>query len=126
MWLLHHESYPANFWTQFEKSQLLQFDDVANASPNERLARLFRSYQRKVVPRSAIEDVARQLDSLKRVRANGGARSLLKREGIAILSGNYNRQIRQRLGFGDLKNGEFVSIKPETESETELLADLLK
>jgi hypothetical protein len=126
MWLLHNQSYPANFWAQFGKHELLLFHDVANASPNERLARLFRRYQRKTVPRSAIEDVARQLDSLKRVRTNGGARSLLKREGIAVLSGNYNKEVRRKLGFGDLKNGEFVSIRPETEVERKLLATLLK
>lgn len=126
LWLLHETSYPANFWAQFDKAVLSSFHDVANASPNERIARLFRFYQRKIVPRGAIVDVARQLDSLKRVRGNGGARDILKAEGIAILSGNYNSAVRRQLGFGHLKNGEFVSIKPRTDEEANLLVDLLK
>ena len=126
LWLLHETPYPANFWAQFDKATLSSFHDVANASPNERIARLFRNFQRKVVPRGAIVDVARQLDSLKRVRGNGGARDILKAEGIAILSGNYNKELRRQLGFGHLKNGEFVSIKPRNSDEADLLAELLQ
>jgi Restriction endonuclease NaeI len=125
MWLLHHIRYPANFWAQFSKNELHYFHDVANVSPNERLARLFRHHQRKAVPRNAIQDVARQLDSLKRVRANGGARDQLAAEGIAILSGEYNRDIRMSLGFSWLRRGEYVSIKPETDNEHQLLRPLM-
>jgi Restriction endonuclease NaeI len=125
LWILHHERYPANFWAKFTEGELRRFHDVANVSPNERLARLFRHYQRKPVPRNAILDVARQLDSLKRVRANGGARDLLAGEGIAILSGEYKKELRTALGFGSLRRGEYVSIKPETPNEHVLLKPLL-
>lgn len=124
-WLLFRTRYPENFWSQFEPSLLRKLHDVANYSANERIAMLFRHYQRKPIPRSAIQDVARQLDSLKRVRKNGGARDLLKREGIAVLSGNYDFPVRHALGFGDMKTGQFVSIRPETEEERRLLAALL-
>ena len=56
----------------------------------ERIRRLCRSVQRRIIRREVIATVAQQADYMKRLRGNGGARSDLQSEGIIIL-GQYER-----------------------------------
>ena len=76
-----------------------------------RVNELFRRATRRLVSRAAVETVAQQLDPMKRVRANGGARQILAPEGIAILGGDYiwQREAADALGLPVPSDGEFVS-----------------
>jgi hypothetical protein len=61
---------------------------MADATTNSRIAELFRQSAERgtVVKREEIVLAAgSQLDPLKRVRRNGGARDILEREGIEVL-----------------------------------------
>jgi hypothetical protein len=58
---------------------------------------------------------------MKRLRKNGGARDLLAREGIAVLSGKYDHQIIKELKLPQLSSDEFLSIKAENPEELEIL-----
>lgn len=64
--------------------------------------------------------VAQQDDYMKRVRANGGARSILAAEGILILSGDYKnqQQIAKELDTEVPQRGELVSVKVAPSSDT--------
>jgi hypothetical protein len=58
-------------------------------SGSKRINELFRFAQGRIVRRAIVATVAQQEDYMKRVRANGGARTALRKEGIIIL-GQYD------------------------------------
>lgn len=73
---------------------------MGSESANERVAQLFRQSAStgEVVTRDQIVAAAGpQLDPLKRVRRNGGARDILDREGIEIIRLNGNQWKGQRI-----------------------------
>lgn len=71
---------------------------------------LFRLVQRKIIRRAELATVARQDDFMKRARANGGARTQLRPEGILVL-GHQDRDplLAASLGLPVPCKGEFVS-----------------
>jgi Restriction endonuclease NaeI len=76
-----------------------------------RVNELFRSVQNRLIRRAEILTVAQQLDPMKRVRGNGGARQHLAPEGIVIL-GHMGKEpeTAERLGFPRPKSGEFIAV----------------
>jgi len=98
---------------------LLQLDEeerdrvFAGRSGQKRVNELFRIATRRRVGRNAVATVAQQDDYMKRVRANGGARSALAGEGILIPGGDYgsHRDIARRLNVEVPEPGEFVSVR---------------
>jgi hypothetical protein len=109
------------FWgAELPPNVLLQVDDETRAaifenqrSGQERVNQLFRLAQKRRVSRNAVATVAQQDDFMKRVRANGGARSALASEGILIIGGDYesHRQIAVELGIEAPVPGEFVGVR---------------
>lgn len=109
------------YWgAELPPNVLLQVDDEVRASIfNEglsgqgRVNQLFRSAQLKRIGRNAVATVAQQDDFMKRVRANGGARSALAPEGIVIIGGDYDshRGVAEQLGTEVPLPGEFVSAR---------------
>ncbi|HEU0205796.1 MAG TPA: NaeI family type II restriction endonuclease [Pseudolysinimonas sp.] len=98
---------------------LLQLDHgerdrvFAGSSGQQRVNELFRVATRRRVGRNAVATVAQQDDYMKRVRANGGARSALAAEGILIPGGDYesHRAIARALNVEVPEPGEFVSVR---------------
>lgn len=98
---------------------LLQVEDdvrdriFAPRSGQKRVNELFRLAQRKRIRRNAVATVAQQDDFMKRVRANGGARSALADEGILVMGGDYesHRRVAQALGLEVPLPGEFISAR---------------
>lgn len=121
LWLLRDLQYPANFWADVSQEDAAYINDMKNTGGTERLRRLFRRVQGIPVSRSVIEGVARQRDYMKRLRKNGGARDPLLREGIAILSGKYNRDAIAELGLPECTPDEFVSISIDSDARREIL-----
>lgn len=82
-------------------------------SGQKRVNELFRRIQRRRIGRNVIATVAQQDDYMKRVRANGGARSALRPEGFLILGGDYHAQqeLAGRLGVERPLRGELVSVR---------------
>ncbi|CAL1690703.1 Type-2 restriction enzyme NaeI [Brevundimonas subvibrioides] len=119
IWLARDTPYPRNIWQGFD-TKLLELINSHKGGAN-RVAELFRNLQNTPIPRSAIAAIAAQLDPLKRVRANGGARDILRPEGIAILWGRYDRSIIAAIGLPALLSDEFVSYSPPDSRTRELL-----
>lgn len=96
---------------------LLQMPDAAvakifsHSSGQRRVDELFRQAEGCVIHRNAVDTVAMQLDSQKRVRYNGGARGNLAQEGYVILSGKYHSSIAEELGLQNILNDEYCSIR---------------
>jgi hypothetical protein len=77
----------------------------------QRTHRLFRAAEGMIVHRNIVATVSRQLDHQKRVRYNGGSRSVLAPEGYLILSGLYHRQIAEDLAVPIPRTDEYVSVR---------------
>lgn len=95
---------------------------VSLPSGQQRVTQLFRTVQADLIGRNTIATLGQQKDYMKRVRANGGARSSLKREGIVILNGDYllQRKTAERLGLPIPGRGYLVSsaIRPANTNDS--------
>jgi hypothetical protein len=120
VWLAKDAPYPRNIWQGFD-SQLLALIK-SHRGGAKRVAELFRNLQNTPIPRSAIAAIAAQLDPLKRVRANGGARDILRPEEIAILWGSYDRALISALGLAPILSDEFLSLTPADDHQRALLS----
>src|SRR5262249_48600655 len=120
-WLLKDHPYPPNFW---ERMPVKQRQSIMGAGGGTmRLAALFRAVQGQPISRLIVQAVAQQHDYMKRIRTNGGARDILKREGIAILWGGADRALIAKLRLGSIGPDEFISHTPTTEAQAALLRD---
>lgn len=120
-WLAKDAPYPRNIWQGFDPTLMTLIKSHRGGSA--RVAELFRNLQMTPIPRSAIPAIAAQLDPLKRVRANGGARDILRPEGIAILWGRKDRHLLTALGLPLILSDEFVSISPADAAALKLLRE---
>lgn len=77
----------------------------------QRTHQLFREAEGRIVHRNAVATVSQQLDHQKRVRYNGGSRSVLRPEGYLILSGMYHRALAARLGVQVPLVDEYISVR---------------
>ncbi len=111
VWVFDNVKIPIN--------QLFLMDPVTRerimgaSSGQQRLNELFRIYTGKVIERETIATVASAKDDpMKRVRANGGARSYLAEEGIIILGHqNEHPRICRELGLPKIKKGQVISVR---------------
>jgi len=108
------------FWgADLPPNVLLEVDEgtrssiFAPRSGQKRVNQLFRVVQRRRIGRNTVATVAQQDDFMKRVRANGGARSALAAEGILVMGGDYgsHQRLALALGLEAPLPGEFVSAR---------------
>lgn len=85
----------------------------AARSGQKRVNELLRRVTCERIGRNVIATVAQQDDFMKRVRANGGARTSLRSEGYVILGGDYakHRAVAEMLGVVVPRPGEVVSAR---------------
>ncbi|MFM9865607.1 MAG: NaeI family type II restriction endonuclease [Micropepsaceae bacterium] len=117
-WLIWDEPYPPNFWSALSLQTVGKIFE--GKSGTERVGRLFREVQDTPIPRKVVIDVAQQLDPIKRLRHNGGARDALMAEGIVLLSGNYDAKLIEALRLKRCERGEFIAHKLANETERKL------
>jgi len=120
-WLLRDEPYPKNFWQDLEPT--IRAEITAQSSPNKRVATLFRLVQGMPISRVQILGLAQQEDPMRRLRKNGGARDSLSRQGIAILSGQYDRELIEALNLPTCGRNEFISFTPVNQEDKEILRE---
>ncbi|MGO2747288.1 NaeI family type II restriction endonuclease [Microbacterium sp.] len=134
---LNREGRDAVRWIQrpgiLPPNVLLQCDDetiaaiFAPRSGQKRVNELLRRVQGVRIGRNTVATVAQQDDFMKRVRANGGARTQLRSEGIVILGGDYekHRFAAERLGFEAPQPGEVLSARVvRASSDDPIVAEL--
>jgi len=123
LWILQNQPYPPNFW------QTVPGDAVdrifAGTSGNQRMAALFREVQRRPITRDVVAAVAQQQDFMRRIRSDKGrgTRDLLAREGILLLSGQYDAPLIAALQLRACSGSEFISCRPRNPQEVQLAAD---
>ena len=104
LWVFDGCALPANILVKHPETAMVA---VSQSSGQKAVNMLFRRLQGELVQHSAVETVAQQIDSSKRVRE---AREQLRNEGIVIL-GHYHPQpeIAAALGLPSPRAGTFVS-----------------
>ena len=91
LWLVEGKRLPASRWKDINIERFRELRRVRGGS--NRAAQFFRENLNKPVHRLIIQSLLHdQLDYMKRIRGNGGARDILKLEGISLLSGLYDKQ----------------------------------
>lgn len=110
-WLFRPGTLPPNVLLQIDPETRDAI--LSPTSGQARVNELFRRVQRMRIGRNTVATVAQQDDYMKRVRANGGARSALAAEGIVICGGDYDaqRRVASDLGLPIPAPGEFVSTR---------------
>jgi len=111
VWLLHQSRMQINQLHVWPKEIIAQI--WSKYSGQQRLNELFRLKQRELIERQTIATVAQAKDDpMKRVRANGGARTYLGKEGILILGHqNEHPKICKALGLPVPNKGQVISVR---------------
>lgn len=80
-------------------------------SGQARITALYRKVLGKIIPRNAVETVARQIDPMRRLR---GARAALAEEGILVLGHQEEHpEIARRYGVPVPQKGESIAVREE-------------
>ncbi|MEZ5299298.1 MAG: NaeI family type II restriction endonuclease [Verrucomicrobiales bacterium] len=105
-WLVEAADLPTNLLSELPPELLGEIMGLKTGQA--RINELFRRVQGRIIPRVAIETVARQKDPMKRVR---DARKQLEAEGILILGHEAeDREIARARRFPMPKKGEFLAV----------------
>ncbi len=109
-WLFDHAPLPSNVLLQLDRPIVDAI--MALGSGQKRINEIFRAALGRIVGRGVVATLGQQDDYMKRVRANGGARTSLQSEGIIIL-GQYgsHASIAQALGVPAPGHGDSVSVR---------------
>ena len=118
-WIFQNELYPENFWQNLKPE--IRHKIVSQSSGTGRVDALFRYVQNRPISRVIVLGIAQQKDAMKRLRKNGGARDALAHDGIALLSGNYDSELIEKLKLPKCGKGEFISFTPAILSDITLL-----
>ena len=109
-WLWRNAPLRPNVLLQLDRSAVEEI--LALKAGTKRTDELFRVAEGRIVHRSAVLTVARQLDAMRRLRGGtGGSRLALAPDGLLILSGAYHAQIAKDLGAPALRRDEFISLR---------------
>ena len=121
LWLLCAHPYPANFWRTVPSDAIARI--FSGQSGNQRMATLFREVRGTPITRDVVEAVAQQKDFMRRIRSDNGrgTRDILAREGIALLSGDFDAALIARLALPACSGSEFISYKATAEQEAQLI-----
>lgn len=107
-WLIKGRAYEPNFWADIPQDiAAWAFDKEVSGSV--RMMRLFRTMARKPIPRRVVKEVAQQLDFMRRVRGNGGARDIIGPD-MVILSDFMGSDAVRNLGLPPLPRNSFIAI----------------
>lgn len=106
-WIVESGDLPVNFLATLDEETRSII--LSQPSGQLRINELFRRVQGRIIPRVAIETVARQKDPMKRMR---DARKMLRAEGILVLGhqGDDPKLAKQH-GFPAPKKGEALAVK---------------
>jgi hypothetical protein len=120
LWLLKDHPYPPNFWQTVASDAVERI--FSGKSGNQRMATLFREVQDVPIQRDVIEAVARQKDFMRRIRSDNGkgTRDILAREGILLLSGDYDSALIETLGLSPCSGSEFIAHKARSSDTVEM------
>lgn len=120
LWLVQGEQYPRSPWAELDMERFRELRRMKGGT--KRAAAFFRENQKKPTHRSVVQALLfDQRDYMKRLRGNGGARDVLRKEQIALLSGTYDRALIQELRLPSTRADEFIAVKPSDARQSAIL-----
>ena len=107
-WLVNPGAVPANFLLKLDSA--VRTEILSKRSGVQRMKALFTNVTNRIIPRTAIEQVAQQKDPLKRARE---MKSVLIDDGFKVLCATYEADRAQILAHGitKFKDDDWISIK---------------
>jgi len=122
LWLVEGVPLPLSRWDGIDMAKFRELRKLKGGS--KRAAAFFRDNLWMPVHRSIIQSLLfDQNDYMKRVRGNGGARDILRKEAIALLSWTYHKELFRLFGLADSTKDDFIAIKGRTPKEIVLLRE---
>lgn len=121
LWLVEGADYPKNRWTNIDMARFREIRKIRGGT--KRAVVFFSENFRVPIHRIVIQSLLLQHDYMKRIRANGGARDILRKRGVALLSRLYDRELIDQLHLVGVDKEHVISIKPATPYEEKLLKD---
>lgn len=119
LWLVEGQPYPESRWAPFDMEKFRKIRKEIKGG-TKRASEFFRANLEVPVHRKVIQSLLYpQVDYMKRIRDNGGARDVLMPEGIALLSGSYDNAKLLELGRTTIGRDEIIAIKPRSPEEYE-------
>lgn len=111
LWIVEGVRFPTSRW---EGIDMLRFRELRRErGGSRRAAKFFRENLRRPIHRSIVQALLfDQDDYMKRLRSNGGARDELQAEGIALLSGHYDREVLRALALPPTEHDEMIAVRP--------------
>jgi hypothetical protein len=120
LWLIEAAPYPESRWKGLDMERFRELRKLHGGT--SRAVAFFSENLRKPVHRIVIQSLLfDQHDYMKRLRVNGGARDILKRRGIALLSGLYDSVLIAELRLARLDSEEMIAVAPIDETEAALM-----
>ena len=121
LWLQKALGLPSDRWAGIDMGRFLELRQMRGGS--RRAAAFFSENLRRPVHRSVIQSLLYdQHDYMKRLRDNGGAKDILRPQGIALLSGTYFNGVLQLMGFRPIGGEEHIAIDVQSPEEGRILA----
>lgn len=109
LWIVDGESFPVSRWDGLDMERFRELRRIRGGTL--RAATFFRENLGRPMHREIVRALLfDQDDYMKRLRGNGGARDLLGREGIALLSGAYDAERIRTLGLPAIGRDEVVAV----------------
>jgi hypothetical protein len=107
-WIIRNQALPNS---RFKHVVMERFRELRKQrGGSKRVAQFFRENLGMVFHRNVLLGLLHdQLDPMKRIRGNGGARDILAREGIAVLSGAYDAATIEKFGLPRCERDEFIA-----------------
>lgn len=122
IWLVQAAPLPRNHWDGIDMARFRELRKMKGGTV--RAALYFTENLRRPTHRSVLEALLfDQVDYMKRVRGNGGAKDVLKQNKIALLSGNYFNPILRKMGLPAIGNDEHIAIDVQTAEEERILIE---
>jgi hypothetical protein len=109
-WLFQNAPLPPNILLQLDEATLNRI--LAHKSGQRRITEIFRLAPGRLVGRAVVATLGQQKDPMKRIRASGGARTVLKPQGFIIL-GQYlaDSTIARALALPVPSYGQSISVR---------------
>ena len=122
LWIINGEPFASSRFSGLDMDRFRELRKMHGGS--KRAAAFFTENQWVPIHRSVIQSLLfDQDDYMKRIRGNSGARDILRRKSIAILSGRFDIPLIQALNLPPVARDEFISASPRSITEEKLMRD---